>query len=92
MPATMTDLLINFEFALSVTGSILNLLAPGVMLTRLGVVFLMPSAPTSAASYVMSPAMGANAALAASIIVLSILGSVAVTGPGITLLRGKDLI
>ncbi len=59
---------------------------------QLGIVFLMSSSPTAAASYVMSRAMGANAALAANIIVLTTIGSVIATTTGITLLRFFDLV
>ncbi len=42
---------------------------------ELGILLLMSSAPTAAASYVMVRAMGGNAALAANIIALTTLGS-----------------
>lgn len=58
----------------------------------LGILFLMSSAPTAAASYVMVRAMGGNASLAANIIVLTTLGSLLVTSVGITLLRSGGLI
>ena len=58
----------------------------------LGIVFLMTSAPTAAASYVMVRAMQGNATLAANIIVLSTIGSVIATSLGLTLLRGLRLI
>jgi malonate transporter len=58
----------------------------------LGILFLMSSAPTAAASYVMVRAMGGNASLAANIIVLTTLGSLLVTSIGVTLLRGGSLI
>ncbi|EGV33321.1 Auxin Efflux Carrier [Thiorhodococcus drewsii AZ1] len=59
---------------------------------ELGILFLMSSAPTAAASYVMARAMGGNAALAANIIVLSTIGSMAFTSLGITLLHTFGLI
>lgn len=59
---------------------------------ELGVVFLMSSAPTAAASYVMVRSMGGNAQLAANIIVITTLGSVLVTSLGITWLRGWGLM
>ncbi len=59
---------------------------------ELGIVFLMASAPTAAASYVMSRAMGGNATLAANIIVLTTIGSVLITSLGITWLGTLKLI
>ncbi len=59
---------------------------------QLGIVFLMSSSPTAAASYVMSRAMGGNAALAANIIVLTTIGSVIATTIGITWLRLLGLV
>jgi malonate transporter and related proteins len=58
----------------------------------LGVLFLLSSAPTAAASYIMVRAMGGNAALAANIIVLTVIGSLFATSLGVTLLRGLDLM
>lgn len=54
---------------------------------EMGVLLLMSSAPTAAASYVMVRAMGGNATLAANIIVLTTLGSIVTASVGITLLR-----
>ena len=59
---------------------------------ELGVVLLMSSAPTAAASYVMVRAMGANAPLAANIIALTTLGSLVTTSLGIVLLRSLGLM
>ncbi len=59
---------------------------------NLGVLFLMSSAPTAAASYVMVRAMGGNAALAANIIVLTVIGSLLTTSLGVTLLRSFQLM
>ena len=59
---------------------------------ELGVLLLMSSAPTAAASYVMVRAMGGNAALAANIIALTTLGSLVTTSAGIVLLRSLRLI
>jgi malonate transporter and related proteins len=59
---------------------------------QLGIVFLMSSAPTAAASYVMARAMGGNSSLAANIIVLTTIGSVIVTTLGITWLRLFGLV
>jgi len=58
----------------------------------LGVLLLMASAPTAAASYVMVRSMGGNAALAANIIVLTTLGSLLTTSLGVTLLRALAMI
>ncbi|EXJ13473.1 AEC family transporter [Imhoffiella purpurea] len=59
---------------------------------ELGILFLMSSAPTAAASYVMARAMGGNGVLAANIIVLSTLGSMIFTSLGITWLHGAGLL
>ena len=59
---------------------------------ELGVLMLMSSAPTAAASYVMVRAMGGNATLAANIIALTTLGSIIATSVGITLLRSAGLM
>jgi malonate transporter len=70
--------------------------AGGVMLgfrgIELGVLLLMSSAPTAAASYVMVRAMGGNAPLAANIIALTTLGSLFTTSAGITILRAFALM
>lgn len=58
----------------------------------LGVLLLMSSAPTAAASYAMVRAMGGNSALAANIVVLTTLGSIFTTTFAITLLRALQLI
>lgn len=58
---------------------------------ELGILFLMSSAPTAAASYVMARAMGGNATLAANIILLTTLGSVIFASLGITWLRAAGL-
>lgn len=58
----------------------------------LGVLMLLASAPTAAASYVMVRAMGGNSALAANIIALTTLASLLSTSIGITLLRAMQLI
>ncbi len=59
---------------------------------ELGILFLMSSAPTAAASYVMVRAMGGNSVLAANIIVLTTIGSLPVTSLGTALLRHYELI
>ncbi len=58
----------------------------------LGVLALMSTAPTAAASYVMVRAMGGNAPLAANIIVITTLGSLLTTSLAVTLLRGMGLM
>jgi len=58
----------------------------------LGVLLLMSSAPTAAASYVMVRAMGGNATLAANIIALTTVGSILTTSLGIIVLRSLSLI
>jgi predicted permease len=58
----------------------------------LGILFLMSSAPTAAASYVMVRAMGGNSALAANIIVLTVIGSLLATSAGVTILRSFELM
>jgi predicted permease len=60
--------------------------------TELGVLLLMSSAPTAAASYVMVKALGGNAALAASIIVITTLGSIVTTSLGIMIMSQLELI
>ncbi|MFT5721881.1 MAG: malonate transporter [Motiliproteus sp.] len=59
---------------------------------ELGILFLMASAPTAAASYVMVRSMGGNASLAANIVVMTTLGSLLTTSIGVTLLKGLGLI
>lgn len=59
---------------------------------NLGIVMLMASAPTAAASYVMARAMGGNAPLAANIVAFSTLGSLFTTTSAIMLLRGIGLM
>jgi predicted permease len=59
---------------------------------ELGILLLMSSAPTAAASYVMVRAMGGNAALAANIIALTTLGSLLTTSLGVVVLRSLRLI
>ncbi|TPE48752.1 AEC family transporter [Maribrevibacterium harenarium] len=59
---------------------------------ELGVLFLMSSSPTAAASYVMAKAYGGNASLAANIIALTTILSIAFISLGILLLRSAGLI
>ncbi len=59
---------------------------------ELGILMLMASAPTAAASYVMVRAMGGNATLAANIVALTTLGSLVTTSFGVAVLRGLGLM
>jgi hypothetical protein len=59
---------------------------------ELGVLYLMSSAPTAAASYPMTQALGGNHHLAAAIIAATSLGSMLFTTLGIFLLRSFQLI
>lgn len=59
---------------------------------ELGVLYLMSSSPTAAASYPMVQALGGNHHLAAAIIAATSLGSVLFTTLGIFLLRSFQLI
>lgn len=70
----------------------LGALAVGFRGIDLGIVMLMASAPTAAASYVMVRAMGGNATLAANIVALTTLGSLFTTSLGVMLLRSLDLM
>ncbi|MGK0269968.1 MAG: malonate transporter [Cocleimonas sp.] len=54
----------------------------------LGILFLMCSAPTATASFIMVKGIGGNYKLAANIIALTSLGSIASVSLGIMLLRG----
>lgn len=58
----------------------------------LGILMLLASAPTAAASYVMVRAMGGNSALAANIIALTTLASLFSTSLGITALKSLQLM
>ena len=58
----------------------------------LGVLMLMSSAPTAAASYVMVRAMGGNSVLAANIIALTTLGSIVFTSIGVVVLKALQLM
>ncbi|MDI3514603.1 MAG: malonate transporter [Rhodocyclaceae bacterium] len=66
--------------------------AAGFRAMELGVLMLMASAPSAAASYSMVRAMGGNATLAANIIALTTLGSLLTTSAGVSLLRGFGLM
>lgn len=67
-------------------------LALGFQGIDLGIIFLMSSAPSAAASYIMAKEMGGNAALAANIVGLTTVGSILVTSMGITVLHGLGLM
>ena len=58
----------------------------------LGILFLMTSSPTAAASYIMVRAMSGNAILAANIIALTTVGSILVASIGVALLRHLGLM
>ncbi|QTR49832.1 AEC family transporter [Candidatus Thiothrix anitrata] len=58
----------------------------------LGILLLMSSAPTAAASYVMARAMGGNATLAANTVVLTTLGSLFTTSLGVMILQTYRLM
>lgn len=58
----------------------------------LGVLLLLSSTPTAAASYVMVRAMGGNSVLAANIIALTTVGSIFTTSLGIMALRAAGLM
>lgn len=74
----------------------LLLIAVGIALgfrgLELGVLALMSSAPSAAASYIMVRAMGGNSALAANIIVLTTIGSLFTTSCLMMLLRSFALL
>ncbi|MCB1906950.1 MAG: AEC family transporter [Rhodocyclaceae bacterium] len=71
---------------------VLGGLAWGFRGIDLGVLLLMSSAPTAAASYVMVRAMGGNATLAANIVALTTVGSILTTSIGVMMLRGLALM
>ncbi|UDV04774.1 AEC family transporter [Marinomonas profundi] len=79
--------LIFIPFALTLGGYLL-----GYRGMELGVLFLMSSAPTASASYIMVRAMNGNATLAANIIVITTIVSLISTSIGVTLLRSFHLI
>ena len=58
----------------------------------LGILLLMSSAPSAAASYVMVRAMGGNSALAANIVALTTVGSLFSTSSGIVILKSMGLM
>lgn len=58
----------------------------------LGILFLMVSSPTAAASYIMVQAMGGNGRLAANIIVISTLASVFTVSIGLAVLKQMGIV
>ncbi|WP_455223399.1 AEC family transporter [Kaarinaea lacus] len=58
----------------------------------LGILFLMTSSPTAAASYIMARAMKGNAVLAANIVALTTFGSILVASIGVAFLRHLGLM
>jgi predicted permease len=58
----------------------------------LGIVFLMSSTPTAAASYIMVKAMKGNETLAANIIVMSTVASLFTVSIGLAMLKTFELI
>jgi len=72
--------------------TILIALPFGFSSTELGIMFLMASAPTATASYIMVQAMKGNGVLAANIVVITTLGSVVSVSAGIVLLRALGLM
>lgn len=79
--------LVAVPLLFTVTGALL-----GFRGIDLGVLMLMSSAPTAAASYVMVRAMGGNATLAANIVVLTTLGSLFTTSLGIMVLKSLGMM
>ncbi|SBS31440.1 putative transporter YfdV [Marinomonas spartinae] len=59
---------------------------------QLGVLFLMSSAPSASAGYIMVRAMGGNSSLAANVIVLTTIASVFSTSIGVAILSSLHLI
>ncbi|TQV73451.1 AEC family transporter [Exilibacterium tricleocarpae] len=66
--------------------------AAGFRQMELGMVFMMTSAPTAAASFVMVRALHGNATLAANIVVVTTLGSLVSVSVGLLLLKELQLI
>lgn len=64
----------------------------GIEKLDLGVLFLMISAPSAAAGYVMVQGMGGNGRLAANIVVISTLASVVTVSAGLVILKMLSLI
>jgi hypothetical protein len=81
-----------FKLLVLPTGFVLGGFLLGFRGLDLGLLLLMSSAPTAAASYVMVRAMGGNATLAANIIVVTTLGSIVTTSIGVMILRSNGLM
>jgi len=81
-----------FKLLVLPTGFVVGGYLMGFRGLDLGLLLLMSSAPTAAASYVMVRAMGGNATLAANIIVVTTLGSIVTTSIGIMILRSNSLM
>lgn len=73
-------LLVSFAYVFEIRG------------VELGVLFLLAASPTAAASYVMVQSMKGNAAMAASMVVLSTLGSLVTVSLGLALLKSLGLV
>jgi hypothetical protein len=71
---------------------VLGAMAFGFKGMDMGILLLMASSPTAAASYVMTKAMGGNATLAANIIALTTLGSLFTTSLGIMWVKGMGFM
>lgn len=82
--ATLAKLFI-VPFAITAGGAIV-----GFRGIDLGILFLMSSAPSASASFIMVKAMGGNHKLAANIIAATSLGSVVSVSLGITILRSLN--
>lgn len=65
---------------------------PAISTTAMGVLFLMVSSPTAAASYVMAKAMGGNDVLAANILAFTTVFSMIGMGIGAGILRSMGLM
>ena len=71
---------------------VLGAWALGFSTQALGILFLISSTPTAAASYVMTRAMGGDSALAANIIATTTLGSLVTTSLGAALMNYLGLM
>lgn len=79
--------LVAVPLVITLGGVVIGLRGP-----ELGVLYLMSSSPTAAASFPMTQALGGNHHLAAAIIAATSLGSIVFTTLGIFLLRSFGLI
>lgn len=71
---------------------VLILVAVGIKGEALGIIFILLGSPTAVSSYVMAKSMDSDSELAASIIVLTTMGSVITIGGGIFILKLLSLI